>query len=46
MSKTDSLKDTQDKMAEYMNNGVKLGWLINPEKKQVEIYNLAQEKRF
>ena len=44
MSKTDSLKDTQEKMQEYMDNGVKLGWLINPEKKQVEIYRQGQEK--
>lgn len=44
MSPSDSLKDTQEKMAEYMDNGVKLGWLINPEKKQVEIYRQGQEK--
>ncbi len=44
MSKTDSLKRLQEKMEEYMNNGVKLGWLINPEKKQVEVYRQGQEK--
>jgi len=44
MSKTDSLKDTQAKMQEYMDNGVQLGWLINPDKKQVEIYRQGQEK--
>ena len=44
MSKTDSLKDTQEKMQEYMDNGVKLGWLINPDKKQVEIYRQGQDK--
>ncbi len=43
-SKTDSLKEVQEKMEEYMDNGVKLGWLINPEKKQVEIYRQGQEK--
>ncbi|MDJ0662615.1 MAG: Uma2 family endonuclease [Crocosphaera sp.] len=43
-SKTDSLKEVQEKMQEYMDNGVKLGWLINPEKKQVEIYRQGQEK--
>ncbi|MGK7881584.1 MAG: Uma2 family endonuclease [Crocosphaera sp.] len=43
-SKTDSLKEVQKKMQEYMNNGVKFGWLINPEKKQVEIYRQGQEK--
>jgi Uma2 family endonuclease len=44
MSPSDSLKDTQEKMQEYMDNGVRLGWLINPEKKQVEIYRQGQEK--
>jgi Uma2 family endonuclease len=44
MSPSDSLKDTQEKMEEYMDNGVKLGWLINLEKKQVEIYRQGQEK--
>ncbi len=43
-SKTDSLKQVQEKMEEYMDNGVKLGWLINPEKKQVEVYRQGQEK--
>nr|WP_319421916.1 Uma2 family endonuclease [Pleurocapsa sp. FMAR1] len=30
-------------MREYLDNGVKLGWLINPEAKQVEIYLLGQD---
>lgn len=30
MSPTDSLKKTQEKMQEYMDNGIKLGWLIDP----------------
>ena len=38
MSPTDSLKETQDKMREYMENGVKLGWLINRKTRRVEIY--------
>jgi Uma2 family endonuclease len=42
MSPSDSLKDLQDKMQEYINNGVKLGWLIYPKKKQVEIYRQGQ----
>ncbi len=45
MSPTDNLKDIQDKMQEYMNNGVKLGWLINPEQKQVEIYCQGKDKQ-
>ena len=27
-----------------MNCGVRLGWLINPDKKQVEIYRLGKDK--
>ncbi len=37
-SKSDRLKPIQDKMAEYTENGVRLGWLIDPYKKQVHIY--------
>ncbi len=44
LSPSDSLKDTQKKMEEYQDNGVKLGWLINRKKKQVEIYRLNQIK--
>ncbi|WP_019505405.1 Uma2 family endonuclease [Pleurocapsa sp. PCC 7319] len=32
----------QDKMHEYIDNGVRLGWLINPETKVVEIYRINQ----
>lgn len=41
-SKTDSLKKTQEKMQEYMQNGAKLGWLIHPQNKRVEIYRPGQ----
>ncbi len=37
-SGSDSLKPLQDKMQEYMDNGAKLGWLIDPQNRQVEIY--------
>lgn len=37
-SPTDSLKELKEKMAEYMENGVRLGWLIDPSKKQVYVY--------
>ncbi|WP_254568311.1 Uma2 family endonuclease [Oscillatoria sp. HE19RPO] len=37
-SRTDPLKQLQDKMQEYLNSGLKLGWLINPQTQQVEIY--------
>lgn len=42
MSPTDSLQETQKKMQEYMENGVKLSWLINPKTRQVEIYRLGK----
>ena len=38
MSPSDRLETTQAKMQEYQENGVKLGWLINPQLQQVEIY--------
>ena len=44
MSKSDNLRDAQEKMAEYMSCGVKLGWLIIPTSKQVEIYRIGQDK--
>lgn len=31
-------KDLQNKMQEYLDNGVRLGWLIEPKAKTVEIY--------
>lgn len=43
-SPTDSLKMLQDKMQEYMQSGVRLGWLINPQDQQVEIYRQGQAK--
>jgi len=42
MSPSDSLPETQAKMQEYINNGVKLGWLINRKMRQVEIYRLGK----
>ncbi|BAZ17571.1 hypothetical protein NIES4071_94510 [Calothrix sp. NIES-4071] len=43
LSPSDSLKATQEKMKEYRDNGVRLGWLINRKTKQVEIYRIGQE---
>ncbi|WP_319633177.1 Uma2 family endonuclease [Romeriopsis navalis] len=37
-SRTDSLTALQAKMQEYLDNGVRLGWLVNPKDQQVEIY--------
>ncbi|EGJ35541.1 MULTISPECIES: Uma2 family endonuclease [Moorena] len=42
MSPTDRLTVTQAKMEEYLKNGVSLGWLINPQARQVEIYRPGQ----
>jgi len=43
-SPTDALSALQEKMQEYMDGGVRLGWLINPQDQQVEIYRQGQEK--
>ncbi|MBP0012204.1 MAG: Uma2 family endonuclease [Roseofilum sp. SBFL] len=43
-SPSDSLTLLQNKMLEYMDNGTRLGWLINPKNCQVEIYRQGQEK--
>ncbi|MDJ1182932.1 Uma2 family endonuclease [Roseofilum casamattae] len=42
-SKSDTLKSLQEKMAEYMDNGVRLGWLIDPQHRTVEIYRTGLE---
>ncbi len=42
-SKSDRLKPLQEKMQEYLDSGLQLGWLINPHQKQVEIYRPKQE---
>jgi Uma2 family endonuclease len=41
-SRTDSLTQLQAKMQEYLNSGLRLGWLINPQEQQVEIYRPNQ----
>jgi Uma2 family endonuclease len=42
-SSTDSVKTLQAKMREYIENGVKLGWLIDPDHKKVHIYRANGE---
>jgi Uma2 family endonuclease len=37
-SKSDTLKDLQKKMQQYMDNGVRLGWLIDRKQRQVYVY--------
>lgn len=41
-SKTDPLAKLQAKMAEYLDNGLGLGWLINRQEQTVEIYRPGQ----
>ncbi len=38
LSPSDSLRIVREKMAEYIENGARLGWLIDPFRKSVEIY--------
>ena len=42
VSESDDLSSTQAKMLEYVNNGLRLGWLIVPKFKWVEIYGSEQ----
>lgn len=42
-SATDDLDMLQEKMLEYLDAGVRLGWLINPQEQQVEIYRQGKE---
>ncbi len=37
-SESDSLTKLQAKMQEYIDNGARLGWLIDPQNRRVEIY--------
>ena len=45
MSPTDDLDELRNKMNEYISCGVKLGWLICPDEKQVEIYRQGERKK-
>ena len=42
-SPTDYLGDVQDKMTEYIENGVRLGWLIDPIERKVHVYRANGE---
>jgi Uma2 family endonuclease len=37
-SKSDNLRKTQAKMREYIENGARLGWLIDPSEKRFHVY--------
>ncbi len=41
-SETDSKEKLQKKMEEYLTNGIRLGWLIDPKTQKVEIYRPGQ----
>lgn len=41
-SPSDSLSILQAKLQEYLDNGCQLGWLLNPQAQQVEIYRPGQ----
>lgn len=43
MSPTDRLKVLREKMKEYMDNGVRLGWLIDRKNRRVEIWRQTRE---
>jgi Uma2 family endonuclease len=43
MSPSDTLKTVQAKMQEYIDNGLKLGWLLNRKDEQAEIYRPQQD---
>lgn len=42
-SETDSLAKLQAKMQEYVEQGSRLGWLIDPKNRKVEIYRPGQD---
>lgn len=42
-SASDSLSSLQAKMQEYIDNGTRLGWLIDPKNRRVEIYRQGRE---
>ena len=43
LSVSDSLADTQAKMRQYLANGLRLGWLIDPFDRQVYVYRPDEE---
>lgn len=40
-SHSDTIKSLGEKMQEYMDNGARLGWLINPKTRKVEVYRVG-----
>ena len=44
-SPSDRLENLQDKMREYLENGARLGWLIDPEERRIYVYEPGKEIR-
>lgn len=44
-SLSDRLENLQDKMREYLENGARLGWLIDPEGRTIYVYEPGKEIR-
>ena len=42
-SESDSMQALRTKMQEYIANGTKLGWLINPKAKEITVYQPQQD---
>jgi Uma2 family endonuclease len=42
-SVSDSIQPLREKMLEYLDNGARLGWLLDPVNRQVEIYRVRQQ---
>ena len=42
VSESDDPKEIEEKMQEYLDNGLSLGWLIIPKSRQVQIYRPQQ----
>ena len=41
-SQSDRIHEVQDKIQEYMENGARLGWLIDPQNRRVHVYRPGQ----
>jgi Uma2 family endonuclease len=46
VSESDDLEDTRKKMQEYLDNGLRLGWLLVPKTRIVEIYQPDREVEY
>ncbi|MCY7351440.1 MAG: Uma2 family endonuclease, partial [Cytophagaceae bacterium] len=43
LSENDTLGELQEKMEQYLKNGVRLGWLIDPKSRQTHVYRPERE---